>query len=305
MIGRRPIHTSIIRVAVRPVVRAGSRSVVGCRASFRRNPGNAMRPTDLAATATGCSSHAAIDRYLSGSPERIVGSRAHAAERGPGPCVRRPEPWLPNPEGNPSRARGGSPTTASRATREFAEPTGPSAGHRRPPSPSPPRSVPPPVAVPGRCLRGPDPDLARLNIVERRASGPGVGRRPGGGAPTIRRCSAPTTTCGGVLGDVVGERPGRVRPVTVATSSVTDVPVLARIASNRPPKSPAYASGTPPAIAPAIHAAFGGWDAAGAKSFGYPTVWVNRLGQPIEELDVQPDRTVTDLNGLLDFVLKP
>jgi len=54
-----------------------------------------------------------------------------------------------------------------------------------------------------------------------------------------------------------------------------------------------------------VFAAFGGWDAAGAKSFGYPTVWVNRLGQPIEELDVQPDRTVTDLNGLLDVVLKP
>ena len=53
-----------------------------------------------------------------------------------------------------------------------------------------------------------------------------------------------------------------------------------------------------------VFAAFGGWDAAGAKSFGYPTVWVNRLDQPIEELDVHPDRTVADLNGLLDFVLQ-
>jgi len=53
-----------------------------------------------------------------------------------------------------------------------------------------------------------------------------------------------------------------------------------------------------------LFAAFGGWDAAGAKSFGYPTVWVNRLKQPLEELDVSPDRTVIDLNGLLDFVLK-
>lgn len=52
-----------------------------------------------------------------------------------------------------------------------------------------------------------------------------------------------------------------------------------------------------------VFAAFGSWDAAGAKSFGYPTVWVNRLGQPAEELGVQPDRTVRDLNGLLDFVL--
>ena len=53
-----------------------------------------------------------------------------------------------------------------------------------------------------------------------------------------------------------------------------------------------------------VFAAFGGWDAAGAKSFGYPTVWVNRFNQPLEELGVQPDRIATDLNGLLDFVLK-
>lgn len=52
-----------------------------------------------------------------------------------------------------------------------------------------------------------------------------------------------------------------------------------------------------------VFAAFGGWDAAGAKSFGYPTVWVNRFSQPREELGIDPDRTVTDLGGLLDFVL--
>jgi 2-haloacid dehalogenase len=52
-----------------------------------------------------------------------------------------------------------------------------------------------------------------------------------------------------------------------------------------------------------VFAAFGGWDAAGARSFGYPTVWVNRLNQPLEELGVRPDQTVADLNGLLDFVL--
>jgi hypothetical protein len=34
------------------------------------------------------------------------------------------------------------------------------------------------------------------------------------------------------------------------------------------------------------------------------TVWVNRLNQPPEELGLHPDRTVTDLNGLLDFVLE-
>jgi 2-haloacid dehalogenase len=53
-----------------------------------------------------------------------------------------------------------------------------------------------------------------------------------------------------------------------------------------------------------VFAAFGGWDAAGAKSFGYPTVWVNRFHQPAEELGVQPDATVTNLDALLEFVLR-
>ena len=50
-------------------------------------------------------------------------------------------------------------------------------------------------------------------------------------------------------------------------------------------------------------AAFGGWDAAGAKSFGYPTVWVNRFNQPPEQLGIPPDRTVSNLQGLLEYVL--
>jgi 2-haloacid dehalogenase len=54
-----------------------------------------------------------------------------------------------------------------------------------------------------------------------------------------------------------------------------------------------------------VFAAFGGWDAAGAKSFGYPTVWVNRSNQPLEELGIRPDRIVSNLEGVLDFVLKP
>jgi 2-haloacid dehalogenase len=53
-----------------------------------------------------------------------------------------------------------------------------------------------------------------------------------------------------------------------------------------------------------VFAAFGSWDAAGAKSFGYPTVWVNRLNQPPERLGVNADQTVTDLHGLLQFVLR-
>jgi 2-haloacid dehalogenase len=52
-----------------------------------------------------------------------------------------------------------------------------------------------------------------------------------------------------------------------------------------------------------LFAAFGGWDAAGAKAFGYPTVWVNRSNQPAEELGVRPDHVSSDLSGLVELVL--
>jgi 2-haloacid dehalogenase len=53
-----------------------------------------------------------------------------------------------------------------------------------------------------------------------------------------------------------------------------------------------------------VFAAFGGWDAAGAKWFGYPTVWVNRGGVPAEELDAQPDLVANGFSGLIKFVGK-
>lgn len=49
-------------------------------------------------------------------------------------------------------------------------------------------------------------------------------------------------------------------------------------------------------------AAFGAWDAAGAKWFGYPTVWVNRAQVPEEELGMHPDVITENLSGLLDFI---
>lgn len=51
-------------------------------------------------------------------------------------------------------------------------------------------------------------------------------------------------------------------------------------------------------------AAFGGWDAAGAKAFGYPTFWVNRFSLPAEELSAPPDAVGTSLVDLVAFVLK-
>jgi 2-haloacid dehalogenase len=49
---------------------------------------------------------------------------------------------------------------------------------------------------------------------------------------------------------------------------------------------------------------FAGWDVAGAKWFGYPAFWVNRLGSPAEELGVIPDGAGKDLQALTAFVLR-
>jgi 2-haloacid dehalogenase len=52
-----------------------------------------------------------------------------------------------------------------------------------------------------------------------------------------------------------------------------------------------------------VFAAFAGWDAAGAKAFGYPTFWVNRLNATSEELGVAPDGTGGSLRELTSFAL--
>ena len=48
-------------------------------------------------------------------------------------------------------------------------------------------------------------------------------------------------------------------------------------------------------------AAFAGWDASGAKWFGFPTVWVNRMNSAMEELNVLPDLTCSNLSDLVAF----
>jgi 2-haloacid dehalogenase len=51
-----------------------------------------------------------------------------------------------------------------------------------------------------------------------------------------------------------------------------------------------------------LYVAFAGWDAAGAKSFGYPTFWVNRLNLPVEKLGSVPDSIGKNLIDLVGFV---
>ncbi|MFN0184278.1 MAG: haloacid dehalogenase type II [Aquabacterium sp.] len=44
-----------------------------------------------------------------------------------------------------------------------------------------------------------------------------------------------------------------------------------------------------------------GWDAIGATWYGYTTLWVNRGGLPLEQLDCMPTRTGTSLRDVLTF----
>jgi 2-haloacid dehalogenase len=43
------------------------------------------------------------------------------------------------------------------------------------------------------------------------------------------------------------------------------------------------------------------WDAIGATWFGYTTLWINRFGLPLDELDTAPSRIGTRLDDVLDF----
>jgi 2-haloacid dehalogenase len=45
-----------------------------------------------------------------------------------------------------------------------------------------------------------------------------------------------------------------------------------------------------------------GWDAAGATWFGYTTFWINRSGQPLEQLDVTPSAIGKTLDDVVSWV---
>jgi 2-haloacid dehalogenase len=48
-----------------------------------------------------------------------------------------------------------------------------------------------------------------------------------------------------------------------------------------------------------------GWDAIAATWYGYTTLWVNRAGLPIEQLDTEPTRTGQSLRDALSFFPTP
>ena len=51
-----------------------------------------------------------------------------------------------------------------------------------------------------------------------------------------------------------------------------------------------------------LFVASAGWDAAGARWFGYPTYWVNRNAAPPESLGARPDAAGPDLSSLVQYV---
>jgi 2-haloacid dehalogenase len=48
-----------------------------------------------------------------------------------------------------------------------------------------------------------------------------------------------------------------------------------------------------------------GWDAIGATWYGYTTLWVNRSGAPLDQLDTEPTRIGTSLRDVLGFFPAP
>jgi 2-haloacid dehalogenase len=52
-----------------------------------------------------------------------------------------------------------------------------------------------------------------------------------------------------------------------------------------------------------VFAASAGWDAAGAKAFGFPTFWVNRMHLPVEELGFAPDAIGASMHDLVTFAI--
>ena len=45
-----------------------------------------------------------------------------------------------------------------------------------------------------------------------------------------------------------------------------------------------------------------GWDVAGAASYGFRTLWVNRAGEPVDRLTGRPERIAGDLSAVLEMV---
>ena len=111
----------------------------------------------------------------------------------------------------------------------------------------------------------------------------------------------------GVVAGILSNGDPQMLEVAVKSAGLADLlaPVLSVHGVQRFKTDPAaYAIGPQALKVPAAEILFvssNGWDAIGATWFGYNTLWVNRAGLPLEQLDTSPTRTGSSLRNVLDF----
>jgi 2-haloacid dehalogenase len=114
----------------------------------------------------------------------------------------------------------------------------------------------------------------------------------------------------GVRAGVLSNGDPDMLAIAVKSAGLSDLldPVLSVHETKRYKTDPAaYAVGTAALGLPARQILFvssNGWDAIGATWHGYTTLWVNRAGAPLEQLDTAPGRIGTSLRDVLDFFPK-
>lgn len=111
----------------------------------------------------------------------------------------------------------------------------------------------------------------------------------------------------GIRAGILSNGDPRMLEVAVRSAGLSELldPVLSVHEVRRYKTDPAaYALGPQALGLPAREILFvssNGWDAIGATWHGYTTLWVNRGGLPLEQLDTEPTRTGSSLRDTLSF----
>lgn len=111
----------------------------------------------------------------------------------------------------------------------------------------------------------------------------------------------------GVRAGVLSNGDPQMLAVAVKSAGFADLlgPVLSVHETGRYKTDPAcYALGPQALALPARQILFvssNGWDAIGATWYGYTTLWVNRTGAPLEQLDTMPSRIGSSLRDVMSF----
>lgn len=115
----------------------------------------------------------------------------------------------------------------------------------------------------------------------------------------------------GIRAGILSNGDPEMLTVAIKSAGFTDLidPVLSADAVQRFKTDPAvYALGPQALGLPAKKILFvssNGWDAIGATWHGFTTLWVNRAGAPLEQLDTEPTRIGSSLRDVLAFFPTP